>query len=245
VISTQDDLDPRVGNADHNLDLFLYDLDRGEFTQISETVGGFTLGAANCPALGPSLNANGDVVLFDFFLIAAQGCRVDGPQRNEEDGFAFQNVRAIRKRPGNLGPVWNPPRRVRVRAGHTLELGFTATDPEDDFLTYFAQVRGTLDVIPGSEIIDHHDGTATLRWPTKVEDAGVFPIRVAVFDEGGGEEYADVEIAVCNRIANEATLPGVLAAVFAGEASSACDAADINADGAVNVADLVALVRGD
>ncbi len=61
---------------------------------------------------------------------------------------------------------------------------------------FFAQLKGGQDVPPGSTITDHHDGTATFRWPTKPEQVGTYPLRVAAFDEGGGEVYHDVTIAV-------------------------------------------------
>ena len=49
VISTQADLDPRVGNTDHNLELFYYDFATRTISQITETIGGIGSSPGGCP----------------------------------------------------------------------------------------------------------------------------------------------------------------------------------------------------
>ncbi|MFI5397569.1 MAG: hypothetical protein ACHQ9S_18690, partial [Candidatus Binatia bacterium] len=105
IISTEADLDPRVGNADHNLELFYYDRATGQFTQISETLGGIGSTPRGCASYIPRMSRDGGVLLFGFQRFSVEGCFLDGPQRNEADGFDFMLVRAVRKRPGNNGPV--------------------------------------------------------------------------------------------------------------------------------------------
>jgi hypothetical protein len=43
---------------------------------------------------------------------------------------------------------------------------------------------------------DHRDGSATFIWPTTEESIGSWTIRVAAFDEGGGEDFHDFQIDV-------------------------------------------------
>jgi hypothetical protein len=199
VISTQADLDPGVGNADHNLELFYYDIQTGDFSQISETVGGIGKTPGNCPSYNPYVSSDGQVVMFPFILFSSERCAIDGTQRHERNGFVFRSVRAVRIRAGNLGPDFTVPSDIEVFAGDALVLDLTASDPDGDPITFFAQLKDGIDVPPGSEMIDHHDGTATFRWPTKPEHAGEYVLRVAAFDEGGGEVFQDVTISVVPR----------------------------------------------
>ncbi|MFI5397568.1 MAG: hypothetical protein ACHQ9S_18685 [Candidatus Binatia bacterium] len=197
IISTEADLDPRVGNADHNLELFYYDRATGQFTQISETLLGIGRTPNGCESYIPSIDHDGGVAVFSFKLFSVEGCYVDGPQQNEADGLVFGAfVRAVRKRPGNNGPVFPALPDQRVVAGQTLTLNLAAQDPDGDPISFFAQETGGLDVFPGSTITDHHDGTATFQWPTGPQDVGDHVLRVAAFDEGGGEVFHDVTISI-------------------------------------------------
>lgn len=197
VISTQADVDHRVGNVDHNMELFYFDIATETFTQITETVGGIGRSPGGCSAYRPYVNHDGSVLtIAGFQRLSLEQCRLDGPQRNEKDGFWLRLIRAVRIRPGNHGPMFDPPDDQRIAAGDTLALNLAATDPDGDPISFFAQVKDGFDVPPGSVITDHHDGTATFRWPTRPENAGEWVLRVAAFDEGGGEVFHDVTISV-------------------------------------------------
>ncbi len=243
VISSQADLDPRVGNADHNLELFAYDRATGQFTQISETSGGIGRFPGGCPASRPQVSSDARVAAFIFLGHSGEQCQLDAPQRNEADGLNPGRVRAVRKRPHNRASVFDRPPDVRIEAGQTLTAGFSATDPDGDSIVFLAQERGALDVPQGSEIQDHHDGTATFTWRTKPEHAGVHMLRVAAFDEGGGEVFHDIAIAVCSRIVHDGSVPGVLDALFAADPPAPCRDADLNGDGAVSAPDVIEAVR--
>jgi hypothetical protein len=245
VISTQADMDPRVGNADHNMDLLAYDRASGRFTQIGETTGGLAGSFGTCDAYKPTMSADAGVVGFDCVAAAEAPCHIEAPQRNEADGFVFHRVRAVRKRPGNRPPVLQPVGAIRVQAGQTLSLDSSASDPDGDPIVFFAQLVDGVDVPPGSQIEDHRDGTATLTWPTKPQDLGSYPMRVAAFDEGGGETLQDFTIAVCSKVVNDGTLSGVLDALFDPTAPIACHDADLNRDGAISAADVVRAGAGD
>jgi hypothetical protein len=239
VLTSQADLDPRVGNPDHSMEFFAYDLASQEFEQVSETTGGIVPSSGSgCPPFEPAANHDASVIVFGFNFLSGSSCRLAGPQRDEANGLMLGRVRAVRKRPGNRPVVFQPATRARVRAGTEVRLDFSATDPDGDPITFFAQVVGGTDVPPGSSIEDHHNGTATFQWPTKLEHAGLYELRVAAFDEGGGEVFHDVTIAVCSEVADDASAPAVIMGIFS-PLAGACTAADRNGDQRVTAADLV------
>ncbi len=65
---------------------------------------------------------------------------------------------------------------------------------------------------------------------------------MAAFDEGGGEVFHDVTIAVCSRIVEDSGLLGVLRGLFETEPPAACRNADLNHDGRVSAGDLLLAV---
>jgi hypothetical protein len=244
VLSTQTDVDPRVGNVDHNMEIVSYDLATGRFTQVSETTASIGHFPGGCEQYRPRVSTDGHVVVFGFMLYSVERCQLDGPQRNEADGFVFKRVRAARKRPGNRAPVLQPVTDAHVVAGNTLTLDFAATDPDRDPVVFFAQVVGGADIPSGSSIEDHRNGSATLTWPTTPEQIGTCPMRVAAFDEGGGETMHDFTITVCDRVVTDDGLPGIVAAIFesGSEPPPTCHDAELNHDGAITAADVVKAV---
>ena len=129
----------------------------------------------------------------------------------------------MRKRPGDAEVLLDPISDQRIVAGDTLTLSITAHDPDGDPISFFAQEKGGIDVPAGSTITDHYDGTATFEWPTRPEDVGDHVLRVAAFDEGGGEMFQDVTISIVPRLAN------------------AC-AGDCNGDGRVTVDEILTCI---
>ncbi len=252
LISTQADLDPRVGNPDHNMELFVYERATGSFTQVTETVGGIGRHPGGCPSYRPRVSEDGEVMAFFFQSNDFGGCRLDGPQRNEADGFTFGRVRTVRRRPGNQGPRLVVRSTVQGAAGNTLTLPIAASDADGDAVTFFAQQpnRVTTNILPGSEFVDNRDGTAVFRWPTKPEQVGTYTLRVAAFDEGGGEDVQDITITLtattpcvgdCNgdeRVAIEELLTGVSIALGRMPVSE-CGNLDPQGAGTVGIAELV------
>jgi hypothetical protein len=242
VISTQADLDPRVGNADHNLELFHYDFTSREIRQITETTGGVGSTPGFCESYRPAVSADGGVVVFAFHLLSIEPCRLDGPMRHERDDLVYRFVRAVRRRSGNRGPVLDPIADPHVIAGETLTLSITASDPDGDPLTFFAQVRGGTDVPPGSVMTDHHDGTASFTWPTRPEHAGTTVVRVAAFDEGGGEVFQDVTLTIVAAERSPSVTPSrspePTATVTATPVAASCPV-DCNGDGQVMINELL------
>ena len=82
VISSEADLDPRVGNADHNMELFVYDRATGQFTQVTETTGGIGTHPGNCESYRPSVSDDAHAMVFRFNPGPYSNCRIDAPQRS-------------------------------------------------------------------------------------------------------------------------------------------------------------------
>lgn len=246
VLSTRADLDPQVGNADHNEELFAYDVKTGAVSQISETIGGTPAGGTS---YRPAISDDAGIVAFSSVGPSGFTCPAAAEQRAEADGFFLGRVRAVRVRPGNHAPKLHlsppqPPGVMRVLAGQTLTLTFAATDADGDPIFFFAQLVGGTNVPPGSAIEDHRDGRATFRWATTLDNEGVYPLRVAAFDAGGGEAVQSLSIAVCGRIvSDDGNLPAVLLTLFEPGPPPPCVAADLNQDDAISAADAVAAVR--
>lgn len=254
VLSSQSDLDPRVGNADHNMELFVADIATGEFTQATDTIDGLEPdGGGVCPSLRPVIDATAGTMIVAFYQPEVELCPgIRRPQRHVGTGLFYRFGRVIRTRPGNHPPDWTPPSEARVAAGQTLRLDLSASDPDGDPLTFFAQEVDKSDVPRGSVIEDHYDGTATFRWPTRLEQAGEYTLRLAVFDQVGGERVHDVHITVgaadpvpcpgdCDgdAVVGVAELvAGVRIALQEGAAES-CAAADGDGDGRVTVDELI------
>jgi hypothetical protein len=237
VISSRANLDPRVGNSDHNLELFVVDLHSGDVRQVTETTGGIGSTPEFCDEYGPWTNRDGTVLTFGGFQrYSFERCRLDGPQRGEADGFWLRHVRAVRRRPGNHSAVLAEIADPVVVAGETLTLDFTATDDDGDPISFFAQVVGAFDVPPGADMTDHHDGSATLRWMPRPEDAGPWVLRVAAYDEGGGQTLQDVTITVGS--ASPATSPPPTNVPPPASPTPPC-AGDCNRDDRVTISELV------
>jgi hypothetical protein len=196
VISSQADLDPAVGNADHNLELFFVDRASGRIEQITETTGGVDSTPGNCPSIRPSVNRDGSVLVAPSYVLNADQCYLDGPQRHEPTGMILGFYRAVRRRAGNQAPELEPIAAPHLTAGETLTLALRGRDADGDPLTFYAQVRGGEDVPPGSVMTDHHDGTATFTWATRPEHVGTTVVRFALFDEGGDVVLQDVPLTV-------------------------------------------------
>jgi hypothetical protein len=100
-------------------------------------------------------------------------------------------------------------------------------------------------------MIDHRGGTATFEWQTTDESVGMWRLRVAAFDEGGGQDFHDVEITIatpcagdCNRDGN-VTVDEVVTAINVAlglDSLTACTAADEDTNDGVTVDELVSAV---
>jgi Bacterial Ig domain/EF hand len=252
VLTSNADLDPDVGNADQNMELFILDRATGGVRQVTDTTGGIGPGSGTCRFPSFDVNSDGSVIAVLYPSAEELPCRFLAPPRHRSTGLYYRATRIVKKRPGNQGPLWDPPAEVAVDAGRTLTVDFAATDPDGDRLTFFAQAAGDIDLPRGASFEDHRDGTARFVWPTRVEQAGAYQVRFAVFDEGGGERVQDVTIVIrprggapcaadCNgdgQVTVDELVTGVRAAL--GQAAvDVCPPADVDGDGAVTVEELI------
>jgi hypothetical protein len=137
---------------------------------------------------------------------------------------------------------------VQVTAGNTVRREFSADDPDGDSIYYFAQEIDAMDIPPNAEMIDHRDGTATFEWATTDESVGALRLRVAAFDEGGGQDFHDVVITVtppcagdCDRD-GQVTVDELVAAINVAlglDDLSVCTAAHTDAGEGISVDELV------
>jgi hypothetical protein len=238
LLTTLAELDPRVGNADQNVELFVLDPVTKSFMQLTDTVGGIGPMSGACPRYRPRVNVDATVAGFSFEGFSAELCTLDGPQRNGADGLTFGRVRVVRRRPGNGAPLMTPLRPARVRAGSALELIVGAADPDGDPIYLFAQALGTLDVPPGSVFTDTGNGIGILGWPTAPQHAGLYVVRFAAFDEGGDEVFRDAEIAVCDPVLLQTDTHSVASAIFLPNPPAPCLDGDLNGDGRISAPDL-------
>jgi hypothetical protein len=242
LLTTLAELDPRVGNSDQNVELFVMDRAAGTFMQLTDTIGGIGPMSGSCARYRPEFNVDARVAAFSFKVFSAELCTLDGSQRNGADGLAFNRVRVVRRRHGNGAPLMSPVSAARMRAGDPLELVVGATDPDNDPIYLFAQVVGGLDVPPGSEFTDTGNGIGILTWPTAQENAGLYVVRFAAFDEGGDEVFRDAEIAVCDPVLLQTDAHSVASAIFLPNPPAQCLDGDLNRDGRVSAPDLTLAV---
>lgn len=254
VLSSMADLDSSVGNTDHNMETFIYDIRNREFTQVTNTSGGIEPGVPGpCSGYSPEVARDGMVIVWTFGSTElSEECVFRQPHRHRSTGLYYRFARTVRKRPGNRPAVLTGlPATIAARPEQMLELRAAATDPDGDPITFFAQEVSTLDVPRGAEIEDHYDGRATLRWRPRLEQAGEYTVRFVAFDEGGGETQQDVLIRVggaggddrCIGDCDDDGLVDISELVTAVEAGlrggDDCAAADGNGDGQVTVDELI------
>jgi hypothetical protein len=246
VISTTADLDPRVGNRDGNMELYLVDRASGEITQVTDTTGGIGSRPGGCPTFRPSVSVGGEVIVSGFMVIDAENCRLDGHQVTSTSGMNLGKIRAVRKRPGNHGPVLGPLMPVHAEVGRTVELPFAATDPDGDPISLFIQLVGDFRIPDAARVVDRRDGTGLMTWPTRPEDRGRHRFRVAAFDEGGGETYEDVTITVShsadcdgNGRVDTSEVRRCVASALGAAVPPDCRLCDADGDGAVTIDELV------
>ncbi len=251
VFSTTADLDPRVGNSDRNMEIFTMDRESGLIEQVSDTAGGIGSRPGGCSSFRPAVDRSANVILFLFMTQSGGNCTVDGAQRANSNDLNLRGVRAVRRRPGNLGPVLSPAPSLHVEAGRLLELPMSAADPDGDPVSLFFQEVNTISIPEGATVRDDRRGNAVLSWRTKVTQVGLHRLRVAAFDEGGGEVFQDVLVRV--GASADCDLDGVAeteeikrcvtAALYPRAESPGCELCDPDSNGVVGIDELVRGVR--
>ena len=239
IVSSRGDLDPQGGNADRNMELFRLALDTMTFEQVTFTTGGIGRFPNGCQSLTPSRSDDGSVLVFETMIYSIPPCQLDGPTIDERTGMVLKRVRTVPRRPDNGAPTLAWRGATEVAVGEELVLALAGSDPDGDPLTFYANpVPAAISLPAGSTFTQDGPQDATLRWRPEAAQRGTHHLRLAVFDEGGDVATADVSLTVCAARYDGACRARTVAALF-GSPAGACG--DVNADGAVTAADLVAV----
>ncbi len=234
LVSSCADLDPTVGNADGNHELFRLDLTSGALNQVTDTRGG----AADCTSGGgepyaPLPSTDGHIA-----SIGGRDGSQYGPQRSERNGFAFGAVRTVPVVAGNTPPKLEVEGATAIAPGEYFSLLARAGDRDGEIPVLFAQVGG-LGLREGASFtLDRNDPQARFVWRPTVDDAGEHLLRVGAFDARGGETVREVMLAVCRFRVDAADRRTIAEALFA-QLPAGCGDADRNADGVLSAADLL------
>ena len=233
------DLDGEVANEDLEPELFLMNLETGKTTQVTDFI--------NTP-FSPSeamMNSDGTV----FALTAAgeiNGTTVSPP-----------TVRVVPRRRHNLSPTLEAPPEVRVSEGRLVSIVLSATDPDGDPIFFHAErvpsLPRRLRDLARSFLNDRGDGTASLEFTPRFDDAGAYPLRVAAFDDAGGVKVASLLLIVddaeaegdanCDEQLSLEDVDALIAALYEPEILTRCPTSDTNADGRLTAADLGGLTE--
>jgi hypothetical protein len=197
VVSTVADLDPAVGNADGNAELFLLNRQTGALTRLTETIGNST------QPVFPAISDDGRAAAFRMINGFGE-CPASGPQRDEATGFYFGRVYTVPRRPGNHPPALDPVADVRVSLGENLSLEFRATDEDGDRIVFFLQPVDGVALPDGASLADAGDGSAHLSWyPCCEEDVGDYRFRLGAFDSAGDFALREFSARVCSAFDSE------------------------------------------
>lgn len=191
VVSTVADLDPSVGNADGNAELFLLDRESGHFSQITETIG---------QAYGsyrPSVSDDGGAVALNMFAAPLGSCPAVGPQRDEATGLYFRRAVTVPRRPGNQAPTLAPIADGEVAVDGVVERTLAASDADGDRIVYALQLADGIGLPYGASLADSGDGTWRFLWQPGSGQEGLYRLRAAAIDVGGDFALQDFSILVC------------------------------------------------
>jgi hypothetical protein len=176
VISTCADLDPSVGNSDHNLELFLYDRDSMAFRQITDSRGGSTACARRGSAFyEPDVNPDGTRLAFALLH------GYPGPPRALRNDFAFATVRAVPSDDGNAPPTLEAPGAQRAEVHSLFDVRFIASDPDGDPLIRFAQLAPAVELPVNASFVEHYGddpSQSAFFWVAGPDDVGEHVLRV-------------------------------------------------------------------
>lgn len=237
AVSSCEDLDPLVGNADANNELFLLDRSTGRISQVTDTLGGTTAcQRAGGPSYDPMVSADGTTLAF-----AMQGPAAAGPHRSIRNGFAFGAVRAVPYIADNTPPKLELIGETTAEVGGSLNLLVRSGDRDFDSISFFAQIGDSGLPRNATLAADRNDPQAIFRWyPVEPGQVGEHLLRVGTFDGRGGENIQSFVLTICRRVLVDATDHESLISALFGSYPPACGDADVNGDGVISAADIVA-----
>ncbi len=237
IVSSCADLDPTVGNADANEELFRLDLASGRFTQITDTRGG----AVGCERAGgkayaPMVSTDASVVAFTPPPASSAGA-----YRSDRNGFLFGPVRAVPVVAGNTPPKLEIEGATTYLIGEYVRIAYRSGDRDGDAPALFGQLEDR--PLPAGAYFysDRNDPQGAFAWYYPgPDDVGEYHLRLGAFDGRGGEKVATLTLSICRRYVDRTDRDTVISAIF-DHPAAACGDADANGDGAVGAADLSAV----
>ena len=242
AFSSTADLDPTVGNEAHAPQLFRLDLVNGTFQQVTDAEG---------IAFFTAIDATARTLLLQF----------GGEMQIGDEVLLLRNTRVVPRRRNNIPPVLEIPDVLRTYEGRTTTHDFAASDPEGDPITMYVRLDAP-DTSVGrlsdfsSVFDDHGDGTAQLTLTPNANQIGSYRLHVAAFDEAGAVtlKVGSVVVAAlhadgdgnCDGRIDSDDAEALFPAILDSQPLPPCIASgDVNGDGRLSVADLIALLARD
>jgi Tol biopolymer transport system component len=245
AFTSSEDFDPRVGNEDLRTEVFLLNLRTRDVQQVTDTL---DLGAGTTAL---AVSSAGDRLVVD----------TGGSSLNPPTVHPSLNRVVFRAPGGNHSPTLFLPNVLVVQEGNRSITTLQAMDADNDPLTFHVEriphdridaPRSRLRDLARSELLDRGDGTADLVFTPRQNEAGQYPLRVAVFDEAGNFDVRDVTLVIedtqpegdadCDGRLTRKDIEALIGALFDPQWRSRCITADTNDDGRVVVNDLIGLI---
>lgn len=180
------DVDPTVGNEDLNPEIFVLDLATRKIRQVTDTVFAWRESLELA-----AMDGNAQTFAIGDWVQPSDMSR----------SLVLSSGRLVRRRPGNSAPVLSVPESVHTLIRKSVRIELSATDAENDPITFFVQPvpigRGKgLQFIGQGQLEDAGDGTAVVSLQPLIGDAGDYTLRVAAFDDAGGVALADIALQI-------------------------------------------------
>ena len=245
VFNAVTELDPTVGDEDLGGEVYVLDIETGGITQVTDRSSRF--GSAGIEAV----DGTADTIILDPFGTL-----------NDVDLSPLESRAVLRRRESNRPPQLSVPGIVHIPEGQRTAIPLTATDPDGDPITFYAErvppfviggFNSRLADLASSELVDHGDGTAEVAFTPRYTDAGEYPLRLAAFDDEGGVDVADVTLIIddtqkegdanCDGTIGADDVDALIHALFDPGQVATCPTSDADGDGSVRANDLMGLIE--
>ena len=189
--------------------------------------------------------ANPSVTVTFQFQASDDGGKTWYSQNGIAVQVTVQDVAIVVTPPPNQPPSFNSPvsQTQEIAEGQTFSLTITATDPNNDDLTYTLQeVTGALFPV-GIQVVDADGNNRRLQWTPNFVQTGVYKVKLSITDGKGGVLATEIKITVANTnrdpgfsgtISNQSAAEGsAITAINAGSLFTDADVVAGDGDGLV------------
>ncbi len=113
----------------------------------------------------------------------------------------LSGVRLVKtSRTVNRSPTLEVPHVLIAPLGRTTRTMVRASDPDGDPLVFHVQIGPPFAMrlrdVAASVVTDHGDGSLDLEFTPQETDVGLYPLRIAAFDDEGGVAVEDVKLVI-------------------------------------------------